>query len=87
MPAHQLQELFIRIGLALLAGILIAIVPIALRKGRFEPRVPRRITCYAVATLALVGFFVYGWFLWDRYVPREPDVPPPLTYPTPPAGP
>lgn len=87
MPAHQLEAIFIRIGLALLAGVLIGLVPLALRKAQYSPRLARRITFYAIAAGSTIAFAFYVWFLWNRFVPREPDTPPPLTYPMPPTGP
>ncbi len=87
MPTYQLEAIFIRIGLALAAGVLIAIPPIAWRLARFEPSIVKRIVCHVVALLALAGFFAYGWYLWDRFVPREPEEPAPVTYPAPPVTP
>ena len=87
MPAHQLQELLIRIGLALGAGILIGIVPIAYRKARWAPHLARRIIFYAISLLAFIAFCFYGWFLWNRFVPRAPEAPAPISYPAPPARP
>jgi hypothetical protein len=87
MPAHQLEAIFIRIGLALAAGILAGIVPIAIRKARFEPHLGKRISLYFLAAAALIGFAAYGVFLIDRYVPKTDDAPAPITYPTPPPGP
>jgi hypothetical protein len=87
MPAHQLEAILIRIGLALAAGILAGIVPIALRKARFEPHLGKRIALFLLALFSLVGFGVYGWFLVDRYAPAAPDAPAPITYPSPPPGP
>lgn len=81
MPAYQLQEIFTRIGLALAAGILIALPPILWRKSRYETRLFVRITCLTLALCSLLGFFWYAWFLWQRFVPREPAPPEPVTYP------
>ena len=79
--------MLLRIGLALAAGLLIAVVPIALRKARFAVHLGPRIAGYAIALLALAGFGAYGWYLWNHYVPREPAAPAPITYPQPPSGP
>ncbi len=85
MPAYQVLELLTRLGLALAAGILIAIIPVALRKARFEPHIGKRITLYVIGFVATVAFAVYGWFLWDRFVPREAEPEAPIIYPvTPP---
>ena len=87
MPTYQMQELLLRIGLALGAGILIAIVPIAHRKARWVAHPAKRIVCHLISLLALVPFVVYGWYLWNHFVPRTPAAPDPITYPLPPAGP
>lgn len=87
MPAYQLQELLTRIGLAFGAGVIIAIVPIAYRKARWAPHLPTRITFYAISLLALIAFFIYGAYLWNRFVPREPPAPAPITFPVPPTTP
>lgn len=93
MPTYQLEAILIRIGLALAAGILIAIIPIAQRKARYEPRLVKRIVFHLLALVALIGFCFYGVYLWNRFVPREPEALPPIAYPEspiapgPPAGP
>ncbi|MGD9612119.1 MAG: hypothetical protein AB7V22_04370 [Kiritimatiellia bacterium] len=87
MPTYQFQAILLRIGLALAAGVLIAIVPIALRKTHFEPSIPRRVFFYVLALVALVGFGFYVSFLWNRFAPRPPDAPPPVAYPAAPAAP
>ncbi len=85
MPTFQLEAMFTRIGLALAAGVLIAIPPIAWRGARFEPSLTKRIVCHVIALIALACFCYYGWFLWNRFVPREPEAPAPITYPVSPA--
>ena len=87
MPTYQLHALFLRLGLALAAGFLIALVPIFFRKARWEPHLPKRIIFSALAVISLVGFCIYAWHLWNRYVPREPVSPAPVTYPAPPVVP
>jgi energy-converting hydrogenase Eha subunit F len=87
MPTYQLQAIFIRIGLALAAGVLIAIVPVALRKTRYEPSIPKRVFFYVLALVALVGFGFYASYLWNRFVPRPPEAPAPVAYPAAPAAP
>ena len=87
MPTYQLEAMFLRIGLALAAGVLIAIVPIALRKTRYEPRVGKRIFFYVLAFAALTGFGFFVVFLWNRYIPRTPEAPAPVEYPASPAAP
>jgi hypothetical protein len=86
MPAYQLQEIFLRIGLALGAGILIGAVPLAWRLGRFEPSRAKRITFQALAVLAFLCFCLYAWYLWQRFAPRAAPVPEPVAYPVVPAS-
>ncbi|NCD22966.1 MAG: hypothetical protein EOL90_08520 [Spartobacteria bacterium] len=87
MPTYQLQEIFTRIGLALAAGILIAIVPIALRKTRYEPALSKRVFYALLALVALIGFGFYATYLWNRFIPRAPEEAAPLEYPAAPAAP
>lgn len=84
---YQFQEMFARIGLALAAGILIAIVPVALRKTRYEPSVSKRVFYSILALVALIGFGFYATYLWNRFVPRAPDEAAPLEYPAAPTAP
>ena len=84
MPTYELVAIFVRIGLALAAGVLIFFVPIFLSKARFAPKLAKRITYRVLALLALLGFCGYMGFLWNRYVPKKPDSPAPITYPAPP---
>lgn len=87
MPTYQLVAILTRIGLALAAGILVFIVPIALRKARFAPHLGKRIFLYVLACAALIGFCVYVFYLWARFIPREPEAPAPIAYPVSPAEP
>lgn len=87
MPTYQFHAILTRIGLALAAGVLIAIVPVAWRKTRYEPSIPRRVLFYIVALAALVGFGFYASYLWQRFAPREPAAPAAVTYPAVPAAP
>jgi hypothetical protein len=87
MPPHVLQALLSRIGLALIAGILAAIVPIALRRARFEAHVGKRVFLYLLALTALIGFGVYGWYLVSRHLPEAEPAPEPIEYPATPPGP
>ncbi|MGD9781127.1 MAG: hypothetical protein AB7V14_03135 [Kiritimatiellia bacterium] len=87
MPTYQLVEILTRIGLALGAGVLVFIVPLALRKARFAPHAGKRVFLYVLALAALVGFCFYVYYLWTRYVPREPEAPAPIAYPVSPAEP
>lgn len=86
MPAYQFHALLTRIGLALVAGVLIAVVPVALRKTRYEPSIPRRVFFYVLALVAAVVFGVYAFYLWTRFVPRAPAAPAPVDYPAAPAA-
>ena len=85
MPTFQLEAMFTRIGLALAAGVLIAIPPLAWRGARFEPSIVKRVVCHVIALIALAGFCYYAYFLWNRFVPSEPETPAPITYPAPPS--
>lgn len=87
MPAYQLHEMLTRIGLALGAGVLIAITPIAYRRTRFEPSRIKRVIYYMVSLAALVGFGFYVRFLWNTFVPHEPETPAAITYPAAPGAP
>ena len=87
MPTYQVIDILTRIGLALAAGVIIAIVPIAWHKGHFQPRRSKRIVWYLLALIALLGFFGYGWFLWNKFFPHEPATPPPVEYPVTPTRP
>lgn len=82
MPTYQLEAIFIRIGLALAAGVLIAIVPIAQRKARYEPSLVKRIVLHAFALAAFIGFCFYAVYLWQRFVPAAPaESPSPVAFP------
>ncbi len=87
MPSYQLHALLLRLGLALGAGLLIALVPIFFRKARWEAHLPRRIVFSVLTLVSLVGFCVYAWHLWNRFVPREPAPPDPISFPAPPSVP
>ncbi len=87
MPAFQLEAMLLRIGLALGAGVLIALVPIAHRKTRYEPSIAKRVIFHIISLIALAGFCFYAVYLWNRFVPREPETPAPVAYPEAPAAP
>jgi hypothetical protein len=89
MPTYQLEAILTRIGLALIAGMLIGTVPIAWRLARYESRKVKRVLLNLLSLSAFAGFCFYAWYLWDRYVPREAQAPasPPITYPAPLTGP
>lgn len=87
IPTHQLEAIFTRIGLALAAGVIIAIPPIAWRCARFEPSIIKRVVCHILALLALIGFGFYGYFLWNHFVPKKPVLPESISYPVAPITP
>lgn len=87
MPTHLLHALLIRVGLALVAGVLAAMVPIALRRARFEARIGKRIVLYLLAVLALTGFGLFGWYLVDQHVPKTETAPEAVAYPAMPTAP
>ena len=85
MPAFQLEQMLVRIGLALVAGVLICIVPLAYRKTKYEASRTRRVVFSLLTLTALAAFCFYIWFLWNRFIPREsppPAAPPVLVYPS-----
>lgn len=75
MPTYQILEVLTRIGLALGAGVLIALVPIAHRRTRYEPSIAKRIFYHLLTLVALVAFCFYAYYLWNRFIPREPTAP------------
>ncbi|HAL92171.1 MAG TPA: hypothetical protein DCM68_04005 [Verrucomicrobia bacterium] len=83
----DIQQILARLGLALGAGVLIFIVPIAYRKARWAPHRISRIAYYLVSLSALIGFCFYAAYLWNQFVPREPEAPAPVAYPVDPALP
>lgn len=87
MPTYALYALLTRIGLALVAGILAALVPLALRKARFEARVGKRVVLYLLAVLALIGFGLFGWYLVDQHLVKTETTPEPVSYPAIPPAP
>ena len=87
MPSYQLEAILTRVGLALVAGVLIATVPVARRLSRYEPSIYKRVFFNVLAAAALVGFAFYIWHLWNRYVPHEPAAPAPIAYPAAPVSP
>ena len=87
MPSYQMEAIFLRIGLALAAGVLIASPPIALRRARYEPSIPKRIFFHLFALVALVGFCFYANYLWSRFIPKAPETPVPVAYPAAPVAP
>ncbi|MDR0993821.1 MAG: hypothetical protein LBN38_04550 [Verrucomicrobiota bacterium] len=83
MPSYQIIQILIRVGLALGAGILIALVPFYFAKARYALTIRRRITFFIVSVFFLACFIGYMLFLWNRFVPKNaPPPPPPATYPT-----
>ena len=82
MPAYQLEALLVRIGLALGAGVLIGLVPIAHRCTRYEPSIPKRVFFHLLSLGALIGFCFYAVYLWQRFVPAAPaESPSPVAFP------
>ncbi|NLG33989.1 MAG: hypothetical protein GX548_01405 [Lentisphaerae bacterium] len=81
------MEMLSRIGLALGAGVLIFIVPLAYRKGRWAPHRISRVVYFVISAGSLIAFLFYASYLWNRFVPREPEAPAPLAYPAPPPSP
>ncbi len=70
MQNPQILQILIRIGLALAAGLLMAMVPISYTKARFNPKPVSRIVWAVLCVAFLFGFVGYMWFLWTNFVPR-----------------
>ena len=49
IPSYQLEEFLVRLGLALGAGVIIFIVPLAYRKTRYEASRAKRVLFTLVA--------------------------------------
>ena len=83
MTAKMILEVLTRIGLALVAGVLIGIVPLELRRLRFASRIPWKIVHGLVALVALAAFWFYGQWLWEKYRSQwTEDAPQTAEYPT-----
>ncbi len=68
--------------MALVAGVLIGIVPLELRRLRFATRIPWKIVHGLVAAVALGAFVIYGQWLVKKYLPQWQEEAPPAEYPT-----
>lgn len=83
MTTKMILEVLTRIGLALVAGVLIGIVPLELRRLRFATRIPWKIVHGLVAAVALAAFVFYGQWLVKKYLPAwTEDAPQTAEYPT-----
>lgn len=72
---QPIYDVLMRIGYALVAGVLIALVPWAWQRGRYTVVRRGRFGWRVTAGVLLVVFGVYVWFLWDEIVPHSPEVP------------
>ncbi len=83
-PNYPVLEILVRLGIALGLGLLIFIVPIALRNARFAPTTLRRIVHGLVALLAATGFAFGVWYMIGHFIPKSPDEPQkaPIEYPS-----
>ena len=83
MMTKTVLDVLTRVGLALVAGVLIGLVPLELRRLRFATRVPWKIVHGVVAALALAGFLLYGYWLVKQYRPQWlEDKPQTVEYPS-----
>jgi len=90
----QLADILIRLGWAFLCGLCCFMVPLLFRRAAYASTRLRRVL-FALFALLFAGAAVgLGFYLWNRYVPKEPEPPaalPALPSPTPldrpPAGP
>jgi protein-S-isoprenylcysteine O-methyltransferase Ste14 len=83
-PNYPILEILVRLGIALGLGLLVFIVPIAIRNARFAPTTLRRILHILAAILAAAGFVFGVRYMLDHFVPKSPDAPQkaPVEYPS-----
>ena len=86
MDPH-LQTIFINLGWAVLAGILILMVPLAYRKAKYAENSTRRIIAVIVMLIFLAAFCGLSFWLWQTRIPAsDPDAagePAPVVEPVP----
>ena len=83
-PNYPILEILVRLGIALGLGLLIFIVPIALKNARYAPNTLRRILHVLLALVAATGFGFGVWYMIEHFIPKSPDAPQkaPVEYPS-----
>lgn len=84
-PNYPILEILTRLGIALGLGILIFIVPIALKNARFAPTTTRRILHFLLALVAATAFGFGVHYMIHHLIPASPDGEPrpaPVEYPS-----
>lgn len=84
-PNYPILEILSRLGIALGLGILIFIVPIALKNARFAPTTTRRILHFLLALVAATAFSFGVHYMIHHLIPASPDGEPrpaPVEYPS-----
>lgn len=84
-PNYPILEILARLGIALGLGLLIFIVPIALKNARFAPTTLRRILHVVLALAAATGFGFGVHYMVNHLIPASPDDgarPAPIEYPS-----
>ena len=84
-PNYPVLEILARLGIALGLGILIFIVPIAIKNARFAPTTLRRILHSLLALVAATGFGFGVYYMINHLIPASPDEDPhpaPVEYPS-----
>lgn len=87
-PNYPVLEVLVRLGIALGLGLLIFIVPIALKNARYSPTTGRRILHTIVALVAAAGFAFGVHYMFQHWIPESPDEPQkaPMEYPSAPVN-
>ena len=87
-PNYPILDILVRLGIALGLGILIFIVPIALKNARFAPTTFRRVMHIVLARVAAAGFAFGVHAMFKYFVPGSPDEPQqaPMEYPSAPVN-
>ena len=87
-PNYPVLEILVRLGIALGLGILIFIVPIALKNARYAPTTGRRILHVVVALLAAAAFAFGVHYMFQHWIPESPEAPQkaPVEYPSAPVN-
>ncbi len=68
---RHLLNIFITIGWALLAGVLIFMVPLCYRKAKYAENTTQRIVNVVSMLVFLAAFCILAWWLWDTKVPKS----------------
>lgn len=68
---QHLQTIFINLGWAVLAGLLILMVPLTYRKAKYAENLTRRIIAIVVMLIFLGAFCGLSYWLWQTHVPAD----------------